>query len=208
MIDINRKKELRYLFLQQLYELTDGSEIKRIEKDEIAKRFSISPQEAHDIWQYLKGENLASPVNMVVSITHRGIMEIESSLSEPDEPTHYFPPLNIITVHQMHGSVIQQGNVNSTQSAQLTNTNKGKISDFLGELNSALPHLSLSGEANSEMSADIATIAAQIGSERPKTGIIKESLLSIQRVLEGAGGAIVAQQLLLHIPPLLSALAI
>lgn len=206
MNDINRKKELRYLFLQRLYELTDGSELKRVAKDDVAKGFDVSGQEAHDIWQYLKGEYLAKPVNMAVSITHAGVVEIERALSEPDKPTQYFPPVNIINVHQMHGSVIQQGTTNSAQKVKLTSAEKIEIDEFIKKLKLALPELTLTKEANSEVSADIATIEAQIGSERPKAGIIKESLLSIQRILEGAGGAILAHQLLPYIPALLASL--
>lgn len=206
MIDIHRKKELRYLFLHRLYELTDGSELKRIAKNDVEKGLGASPQEAHDVWQYLKGEYLANPVNMAVSITHGGVVEIERALSEPDKPTQYFPPVNIITVHQMHGSVIQQGTVNSTQSVKLEDSDKTEIKEFIEKLKLSLEKLNLTKEVGSEASADISTIEAQIGSERPKSSIIKESLLSIQRILEGAGGAIVAHQLLLYIPALLSKL--
>lgn len=204
MVDINRKKELRYLFLQRLYELTDGSELKRVAKDDVEKSFEVSPQETHDIWRYLKGEYLVEPVNMAVSITHSGVVEIERALSEPDKPTQYFPPVNIINVHQMHGSVIQQGTTNSAQTVQLTNAKKIEIDQFINKLKNALPELALTPDANSEVSADIATIEAQVGCERPKAGIIRDSLLSIQRVLEGAAGAILAQQLLPYIPVLLA----
>jgi hypothetical protein len=206
MIDINRKKELRYLFLHRLYELVDGSELKRVAKADVAEGLGASPQEANDVWQYLKGEHLANPVNMAVSITHAGVVEIEKALSDPDKPTQYFPPVNIITVHHMNGSVIQQGTVGSIQSTQLADTDKIGIDEFVKKLKQALPELGLTKEADSEASADIATIDAQVGSDRPKSGIIKECLRSIQRVLEGAGGSILAQQLLPYIPALIARL--
>lgn len=194
------------MFLHKLYELTDGSELKRVAKEDVAKHFDVTPQETRDIWKYLKGEYLADPVNMAVSITHAGVVEIERAVTEPDKPTQYFPPVNIINVHQMHGSVIQQGTSNSTQTVQITNAEKIAINKFIGKLKSALPELNLDDSPHSEISADIATVEAQIGSKMPKGGIIKESLLSIQRVLEGAAGAVLAQQLLPYIPPLLATL--
>ena len=206
MIDINRKKELRYLFLQRLYELTDGSELKRVAKSEVEAGLNATAQEANDVFQYLKGEHLANPVNMSVSITHAGVIEIEKALSEPDKPTQYFPAVNIINVHQMNGSVIQQGTVGSTQSAGFEQSAKSDFSEFLAQLKQALPELNISEESKSEVSVDIATIEVQLSAERPKSGIIKESLLSIQRILEAAGGAIVAHQLLPLIPVLLSSL--
>jgi|GEM_PF-3150572 len=40
----------------------------------------------------------------------------------------------------------------------------------------------------SRLFADIATVESQVGSSKPKVGIIRESVLSIQKILEGAGG--------------------
>ena len=105
----------------------------------------------------------------------------------------------------MINSAIQQGSVNSSQSVNYE-TVMNELSEFLSVLREKLPELVLSSEQNSELDADIITIQAQIDSNRPKYGIIKESLLSIQRIIEGATGAIVAQQLLSHMPVLFALL--
>jgi len=141
---------------------------------------------------------------MTISITHYGIVQIEGALSKPDEATEYFPPVNIINIHQMSNSVIQQGNVKSTQSVIFEEKTINDLKEFLLVLREKLPELSLSSEDQTELNADISTIEAQTDSSKPKKGIIKESLLSVQRIIEGATGAVVAQQLLPYIPPLLA----
>jgi hypothetical protein len=48
-------------------------------------------------------------------------------------------------------------------------------------------NLGLDFDGLSELMADLKTIDAQLGSSRPKTGIIRECLRSIKAVLEGIG---------------------
>lgn len=81
-----------------------------------------------------------------------------------------------------------------------------EVSQFLEFLKEKLVDLELNNDDASEIQADISTLELQVDSSRPKVGIIKESLLSIQRILEGASGAIAAQQLLQYVPVLLKVL--
>ncbi len=203
-MDINKRKEQRFLFLRRLYELTGGSELERLQISEVARSLDIDRQEISNICQYLKGEHLADPMNMAISITHYGIIEVEAALSDPDKPTQYFPPVNIINVHNMEGSVIQQGNTDSTQAVHFEEKVKNDIGKFVTELKELLPELKLSEDNSNEICADINTIETQLGSGRPKQGIVKESLCSIKRILEGAAGAVTANQLLPYIPVLLA----
>ena len=96
----------------------------------------------------------------------------------------------------MEGSQIQQGTNSSNQTGTFNLTNGIEINNFLKLLKEQLSVLALNNEDESEIKSDITTLESQINSSRPKQGIIKESILSIQRILEGATGAVVAQQLL------------
>ena len=77
---------------------------------------------------------------------------------------------------------------------------------FIDLLNKRLEELGLERRDESEIKGDISTIKAQINSSRPKTSILKESITSIKRILEGAAGSIVAVELLKYIPPILDKL--
>jgi hypothetical protein len=69
------------------------------------------------------------------------------------------------------------------------------IEKFLGLLKDKLGKLSLAPDTYAELRAEIKTAEAQIKSPKPKPGIVKECLLSIRRILEGAGGGAAGQLL-------------
>jgi len=68
VIDFDKRKEQRFLFLRRLYDLTEGSELRRLQISEVSEPLEISRQEANDICRYLKGQGLAKPANMAISI--------------------------------------------------------------------------------------------------------------------------------------------
>src|SRR3569623_808076 len=157
MTNVNNKKKQRFLFLNRLYELTGGSQLKVVQIHDVATSlgFFVSDEVA-DICLYLKNEGLADPRNMAISITHFGIKEDEAALSEPDKPSHYFPPVNVINVQQMNKSDIQQGNLNSHQSASFKEA-EGDLVKLLLELAETIPELMLKDDARTELDADIKT---------------------------------------------------
>ena len=53
----------------------------------------------------------------------------------------------------------------------------------------------IDSEQLEELKGELDTLSAQAKSPRPKLTILKESLLSIQRILEGAGGGAIVQYL-------------
>lgn len=100
-----------------------------------------------------------------------------------------------INVENMTGSQIQAGTSNSSQS-MTSEINIQQINDFVKQLEESLPDLALDDDTAQEVSSEIATIKAQASSPKPKGGIIKSSLGTIKRVLEGAGGNMTAQGLM------------
>ncbi|MCK4348668.1 MAG: hypothetical protein KAW47_08635 [Thermoplasmatales archaeon] len=164
--------------------------------------------ETDRISQYLVGEYLMEYAAQggIIAITHQGVIEVEDALSNPEEPTQYFPPVNIINIHHMQNSQIQQGTVESTQSQHIELKTKNDIFEFVELVKSKLPDLSLNAEDMAEIEADINTVQSQISSSRPKKSILRECLSSMQRLLEGIAGSVVAQQLIPLIPPLIASL--
>lgn len=106
------------------------------------------------------------------------------------------PVMNIAHIHYMESSQFQQGTIDSIQKGTFEIGNQKQLSEFIELLKTKLPELEISVDDKSVIEADVATIEAQMKSNRPKTGIIKEGLLSIKRILEGATGAVIATGLL------------
>jgi hypothetical protein len=135
----------------------------------------------------------------MIVIKHEGIKEIEKALSKPDEPTEHFLPINYIYVEQMNGSQIQQGSNQSTQNGNYSSNDFEAILKFIADLKGKIAELKLDRDTQKEANSEIETIESQIRSPRPKSGIIKECLLTIRSILEGAAGNVIAGLLLQQI---------
>lgn len=208
MNSIDELIKKRFQFLHRLYEKTEGNEREAINMWDLGNELGFERAETDKISQYLVGEYLMEYAGMggIIRITHQGIIEVENAISHPEEPTQYFPPVNIISIHHMQNSQIQQGTVESTQSQHIESKTKNDISEFVELVKAKLSDLCLDAEDMAEIEADINTVQSQVSSSRPKKSILRECLSSMQRVLEGAAGSVVAQQLIPLIPPLIASL--
>jgi len=206
LMNLSELKEKRFRFVNYLYKISEGNPSLGFNMSKIGEALELSPKETGNICQYLNNEQLIRFIAQggTISITHKGIIEVENALSKPKENTKYFPPaINIIEVKQMIGSQIQQSVLNSKQFNKVAIDSNINILKFIETLKSSLPELPLSDDDKSEMQADITTIETQLSSSRPKYHIVYQSLESIKDILEGIAGSIIAQELLKYFPALL-----
>ncbi len=203
--NIQETQRKRFQFLQRLYEVTQGNEDISVNLWELEAELGLAHYETNRIESFLRGEGLIKHIALggIIGITHRGIVEVELALSKPDEPTTYFPPINYIHVEQMIGSQIQQGTNQSSQVLTYSANDFEAILKFVADLKSQLFELRLNAETQAEVESDIATIESQIKSPRPKSAIIKECLISLRKILEGAAGNVIAALLMQQIATLL-----
>jgi hypothetical protein len=96
-------------------------------------------------------------------------------------------PHQTITVGTMIDSAIQQGSPGAT--ATIT-VNSGALKAIIEKLNEEIPRLGLGGADEKEVRSDIATMELQLDSGRPKSVIIKESLISVRGILEKIAGSL------------------
>ncbi len=99
----------------------------------------------------------------------------------------------------IHGNVqdsqLQIEAVGSAQT-QIREFDIGQVAKFIEALKSTTEILGLDDKGKKEVTSEIETLQAQIKSPNPKHSIIRESLASIRRILEGAAGNLVASGLL------------
>jgi hypothetical protein len=185
----------RFAFLKELYDASEGSMRAMVPIDAIGAKLGFDRRHSQKIADYLDGEGLLryAAAGPQLEITHWGVKEVEEALSAPEQPTEHFPPIfvtqNYLHVETMSQSQIQQGTVGSSQAQQVDVDGLGEL---LAELRSLAAALDLNGEQRREYKADIGSAAAQLTSPRPNVPILRESLHSIRRILEGAAGAGVA----------------
>lgn len=122
---MSKLKKKRLKFIYRIYELSGGNETEVFDMFEIGSELGFNRSETDTIVQYLVGEYLLKHNGRKgISITHDGVKEIEAALSDPDQKSHYFPPINIINIHHMQNSNIQQGTSLTTQSEVLSPIDK------------------------------------------------------------------------------------
>ncbi len=93
-------------------------------------------------------------------------------------------------------SQIQQQTSDSSQLLTTEKIDVEPILKFINEMKERLSELELTGDTKEELNAELNTVYAQANSPKPKPSILRESLSSIRRILEGAGGAIAAHLLI------------
>lgn len=208
MNSIDETKKKRFQFLDRVFELSKGNQYEQMSMWDVGKELGFNDELTEIMVQYLVEERLIEhkAIGGFIGITHWGIRKIEEALSNPDEPTQYFPPVNIISIGQMVNSQIQQASPGAQQSITINDQQKEDIEKFLKELKESIDKIELNAEQESDVKADIGTIEAQMKSTKPKTTVVRESLKSIKNILEGAAGGVIAGTLIQHITPLIAAL--
>lgn len=201
---LTKKKTDRFLFLNRLYELTGGDKLIYEDMGEIGRQLGLSREEIRNVMNYLDGEGLAMyrGIGGQIAMTHAGVVQVEKALSKPEIQTEYFPPVvNILNIQSMIGSQIQQGTHGSTQSQTISVKDIAAIENLLTQVKSALGSLQMQDEVHREAEAEIQTVEAQLKSSKPKSAIIRESLVTLRALIEGvASNALAAGLLPLFVP--------
>jgi hypothetical protein len=135
-------------------------------------------------------------LNWAIKLEQDGILGEGLSFTKAEQDAASGTPYHI---NNFFGSVsnsqIQQHSPNATQVAT-SGLDVEQVKAFLDALSQAVSDLHLEGDDQAEVEAEVATVESQMASPRPKWGILRESLGSIRRVLEGAGGGAAAKVLL------------
>ena len=122
MVDIERRRVVRALVMNSLFEAADGSEWTIIDLNSLGEELGLSEAEVGEAAKYLEGENLIVGIWALGSLvpqahlTHWGIREVEEQRLKPNVPTEHFPAFNVIHVEgSIVNSPVQQGTFDSTQ---------------------------------------------------------------------------------------------
>lgn len=136
-------------------------------------------------------------LNWALKLEEDGVLGEDMQFSEDEkgkaEQHSYY-------VNNFYGEVtssqIQQNSPKAKQSQVINEFSTQNINNFISSLKNNLKDIELDSELSEELQAEISTVEIQVKSPKPKEGIIKESLSSISRILEGASGSVVGQLLL------------
>jgi hypothetical protein len=201
--EITKLKRKRYELLKSLYVKTKADPSHYIQDAELQTELGLNREEFLPVVMELNHKGFVDLLQQAIAITFPGIHEVERVESNPEHGTDYFPAINLMYVEQAWHSQIQQGTSESTQSMQFTTTDLQSLTEFITKLGDAIAKLNLGPDDENQAKAEIATVEAQASSTRPNRVILRESLGSLRRILEGAAGE-VAATLLQELPKVLS----
>lgn len=184
--DILQDRKDRFAFLHRLWQLSGGSESAYLPWQQLGNELGFDETKTVRIVQFLRGEGLIrfGSVGMhVILISHQGVREVEEALATPEKPTHFFPALNVINVHTMTNSSIQQGSPQSVQELKLAVNDVAAITKSIDAAVSAI-RTSGNDAAAAEALADATTIKTQLASPKPKRSILTAALSSLKSIVE------------------------
>jgi hypothetical protein len=135
--DIEATRRGRAEFTGRLYQQARGSTSDVVEAAPLGFQLGWDRRLTAAVVQYLTGEGLVMrPSFGAVSITHRGVKEVEDLQMEPEKRTEHFSPVtNIVTVYGNNSGQIQTGTTSSSQNQVVEASH---ISQFLDVLEAAL----------------------------------------------------------------------
>jgi hypothetical protein len=186
-MSLEQKKKNRFLVLNKMYELSDGSSNICFLPEELGEILGFSEEQTENILDYLQKERLVEHWGKLgpYVISHFGIKEVEEAKENPEQSTEFFPPINVI---QNYGTItgLLQGNSHSSLTINFASENKEALNEIISSLNILKDSIQLIPEMMDEFIADIQTLEAQNNSPKPKGTIVREALKSVRTILEGA----------------------
>lgn len=133
-------------------------------------------------------------LNWALKLEEDGVLGEELAFSENERKAASQSPQNINNFYgSVHCPQIAQGSQQTVLISSSFQIDPEDIASFLALLEKELPNINLQPSAESELESEIRTVQAQINSPKPKKSIVKESLITIRNILEGAGGSAVGQ---------------
>jgi DNA-binding PadR family transcriptional regulator len=184
--------KIRYTVLRKLYEKAGPKDYVIIPYRDVFTEEELNENQVHSIVKYLENEGLIK-VNWnggdapVLSITHKGIKEVEQSIKQPDKPTEHFQTGVIQNFYGIVGAV-QTGNNNT---ANVTQNNSLDISEALKLIQEIRQNaISLPQEIKEEAIEQLEDIEAEIQLPNPKPSRIKATMQALLNLASGTATTI------------------
>jgi predicted RNA-binding protein with RPS1 domain len=136
-------------------------------------------------------------LNWALNLEDQGILGEGLAFSENEKKAAIQISQNINYFYgPVQSSQLAQGNQHVIQISSNFVLDKEAILKFIEKLQAAIRDIELDSAKKLELESEMTTLQAQMSSPNPKKSIVKESLLSIMSILQGAAGSVVGQLLI------------
>jgi hypothetical protein len=188
VVQLEEKDRQRFAVFQAGYELSEGSERRYVNFEEIISRTGLSRQQIKEAYEYLVGEGLLvyRGFGGICGITHRGIKEYEQSLRQPNKSTAHFSATVIQHIHTFNAPVgtVQTGENSTANVVQGVGSPPLEIDALIQALLVASD--TLSSEDRRQVHDQMGELRAELTSPAPKPSRIKAFLAGAWNAAENA----------------------
>ena len=190
-----QKGKLRYEVLMELWRASEGNHNTSVNFFTIAKGLGLSSEASQDVYLYFKDEGFFEHQRPGgwTDLSHRAIVEIESTLTNPQHSTDHFSTTVIQHFHAPVGAV-QTGNDSFVQVNQNNGLDVVEILKHLDALREQFQSLPVVEERNEAFDV-IEALTIEIKSEAPSKERIRSFLLATKEFAVKTGTELAATTL-------------
>lgn len=172
---IQQKQAKRYSMLLKLWEAVDCKEHKTVDFMKVAKGAGFNEEEAEEIYIYFMNEGFFGNriVRWGVSLSHKAILEIEQSISNPNRDTEHFTSSVIQNFNAPVGSV-QTAPHSTSNVTQNFGANVSEVLNLIQELRQNFQ--TLPPDRREEAIEIIDALEEEVQSSAPRKGRLKAFL--------------------------------
>lgn len=189
-VPYEEKRRRRAAFMRAMYDETDGRLLMDVDSHDLGSRLGLSDDETDAVVEYLVNEQLLEHAGMgdVVSITHRGVGEVEEALRQPERDTEHFAAGTVIVqVFGDNNAPLQAAGAGSNQQVTAA-PNIDVVREFLAEFTRLLPTLPVSDDEREAATADAEALALQLASPKPRPAAVRALTAALVSVSLGVSG--------------------
>jgi hypothetical protein len=188
---IQEKQRRRYQMLHKLWEAVGGKEYAEADFFGIARAMGLNEDEANEIYGYFTSEGLFGNrgVDGGVSLSHKAIVEIEQSITQPNSGTEHFPSTVIQNFNAPVGSV-QTGSHSVAHVTQNFGSSASEVINLIRELRQNLQ--TLPPDQRQEAIEVVDALEEEVQSSTPRKGRIKAFLGQLGEFTANTASSVIA----------------
>ena len=196
---LKERRKLQYQVLKRMFDETVGrgksAQSEPFSANDIAEKSSLPFEEVSSALQYLSDESLIESFEEqgrgypIYRLKHRGVVEIEQSMREPEKSTEHFPSQITQNFYGQVGAV-QNASHSTAYVNQPLGANLSEVLTLIEQLKGQVD--TLPEDQREDASGTLEAIEEELSTEEPKRRNVKAMLKGLASTVQG-GTAFAAQ---------------
>jgi hypothetical protein len=184
--ELEAEDALRLRYLREVYENTSNGLVNSYVYDNaLDHKLGLDVLRGRLLRQYLEGEGLIQSRGQgVVSMTHRGNVEVEQAIR--GKATEHFPIAVVNVLQNVSNSNVQVSSPGAIQTVQTQALDPSTFMDLrkaIDEMRGRLDDLGLTPEAKGQLVNDLGSASTQLERQPPKKSVLRALLESVLETL-------------------------